>query len=119
MWVLAVKHDGRHEARLVANGNLIAVPLNSVHTSVVSLRGLRLVLFLAERNGLETWATDIGNAHLEKTCIKARKSFGHLEGHLLIIQAALHGIISSGRRFGDLLTDSLKQLGFFQSQAEP
>ena len=57
IWVFAVKHDGRHEARLVSYGNLTAVPLNSVHTGVVTLRGLRLVLFLAERNGLETWAT--------------------------------------------------------------
>ena len=124
MWVFAVKHDGRYEARLVANGNLTAVPLNSVHASIVSLRGLRSVLFLTERNGLETWATDIENAHIEikthvKACIKAVKAFGHLEGHLFIIQAALHGLRSSGRRFGDLLTDFLKQLGFFQSKAEP
>ena len=65
-WVFAVKHDGRHEARLVANGNPTAVPLNSVCAGVVSLRGLRIVLFLAERNGLETWATDIGNACVSK-----------------------------------------------------
>ena len=31
----------------------------------------------------------------------------------------MYGLRSSGRRFGDLLTDSLKQLGFFQSKAEP
>jgi len=35
------------------------------HTSVVSLRGLRLCLFLAELNQLEAWSTDIGNAYLE------------------------------------------------------
>ena len=124
MWVFAIKHDGRHKARLVANGNLTAVPLNSVCAGVVSLRGLRMVPFPAERNGLETWATDIGNAYPEartheKVCIKASKAFGSLEGHLLIVRAALCGLRSSGRRFGDLLTDSLKQLGFFQSKAEP
>ena len=49
----------------------------------------------------------------------AGEAFGPLEGHLLVIQAASHGLRSGGRRFGDLLTDSLKQLGFFQSKAEP
>ena len=122
--MFAVKHDGRHEAPLAAMGNPTAVPPNSVCAGVVSLRGSRMVPFLAERNGLETWAADIGNACLEagtqeKVCIKAGKAFGPLEGHLLIIQAALHGLRSSGRRFGDLLTESLKQLGFFQSKAEP
>ena len=52
---------------------------------MVSLRGLRTVLFPAERNGLETWATDIGNAcsearTQEKVCIKAGKAFRQLEG---------------------------------------
>ena len=54
MWVFAVKHDGRHKARLAANGNLAAVPLNLVHAGAVSLRGLRTVLFLAEMNEPET-----------------------------------------------------------------
>ena len=80
MWVFAVKHDGRHKARPVANGNLTAVPLNSVYAGVVSLRGLRIVLFLAERNGLETWATDIGNACLEAGHM--RKHASRQEKHL-------------------------------------
>ena len=65
----------------------------------------------------------IGNAHLEagtyeKVCIKAERAFAPFDGHLLIIQAALHGLRSGGRRFGDLLTHFLKQSGFFQSKAE-
>ena len=57
-----VKHDGRHKARLVADGHLTDVPDDSVYSSVVSLRGLRILLFLAELNGLVVWGTDIGNA---------------------------------------------------------
>ena len=41
--VFAVKHDGRHKARMVADGHLTDVPLDSVYSGVVSLRGLRLV----------------------------------------------------------------------------
>ena len=63
--VYAVKHDGRHKARMVADGHLTDIPLDSVYSGVVSLRGLRLVIFLAELNDLETFATDIGNAYLE------------------------------------------------------
>jgi hypothetical protein len=60
-----VKHDGRHNARLVADGHLTDIPLESVYSGVFSLRGFRMILFLAKLNHLELWATDIGNAYLE------------------------------------------------------
>ena len=62
--VFAVKHDGRHKARMVAGGHLTDTPLNSVYAGVVSLRGLCMCIFLAELNGMEAYATDIGNAYL-------------------------------------------------------
>jgi hypothetical protein len=37
--VYDVKHDGRHKARLVADGHLTGIPLDSVYSGVVSLRG--------------------------------------------------------------------------------
>ena len=63
--VHAVKHDGRHKARLVAGGHLTETPIDSVYSSVVSLRGVRLLAFIGELNGLKIWSTDIGNAYLE------------------------------------------------------
>jgi Reverse transcriptase (RNA-dependent DNA polymerase) len=74
--VYDVKHDGRHKARLVADGHLTDIPLESVYSGVVSLRGIRLLTFISELNGLDLWATDIGNAYLEantkeKVCILA------------------------------------------------
>ena len=118
------KHDGRHKARMVADGHLTELPLNSVYAGVVSLRGLRICIFLAELNGMEAWATDIGNAYLEattqeKVCIRAGKEFGDQAGNLLIIHKALYGLRSSGKEFGDLLAECLKQLGFTPSKAEP
>jgi hypothetical protein len=59
------KHDSRHKARMVADGHLTDIPLESVYSGVVSLRGLRIVTFLAKLNGLDLWATDISNAYLE------------------------------------------------------
>ena len=92
-----VKHDGRHKARLVADGHLTDVPDNSVYSSVVPLRGLRVLLFLAELNKLVVWGTNIGNAYLEaptseNVCIRAGPGFGALTGHLLSIYKALYGL---------------------------
>ena len=75
-FVYDVKHDGRHRARLVAGGHLTDIPVDSVYSGVVSLRGFRLLVFLAELNGMEVWSTDISSAYLEaytkeKVCITA------------------------------------------------
>ena len=61
-FVFDVKHDGRHKSRLVAGGHLTDTPVDSVYSGVVSLRSLRLVLFLAELNKLKIWGADTGNA---------------------------------------------------------
>jgi hypothetical protein len=80
------------------------IPLHSVYSGVVSLRGLRIVIFLSELNGLAIWATDIGNAYLEaitkeKLYIIAGPEFGPLHGHILVIRKALYGLRSSGKRW--------------------
>jgi hypothetical protein len=59
------KHDGRHKAWMVANSHLTDIPLESMYSGVVSLCRLRIIIFLAELNGLDLWATDIRNAYLE------------------------------------------------------
>jgi hypothetical protein len=122
--VYATKHDGRHKARMVADGHLTDVPLESVYSGVVSLRGLRIVTFLAEHNGLELWGTDIGNAYLEaeskeRVAIIAGKEFGELEGHILIIFKALYGLRTSGLRWHERFADCLRSMGFTPSKAEP
>ena len=122
--VYAVKHDGRHKARLVAGGHLTDTPLDSVYSSVVSLRGVRILAFIAELNKLELWATDIGNAYLEsytqeKVYIIAGPEFGEREGHTLIIVRALYGLKSSGLRWHQRFADVLRNMGFTPSKAEP
>lgn len=122
-FVYAVKHDGRHKARLVAGGHLTDTPVDSVYSSVVSLRGLRLIVFLSELNDLELWSTDVGNAYLEaktkeKVYIVAGPEFGEREGHTLVIHKALYGLRSSGLRFREKLADSLRDMGFVPSKAE-
>ena len=122
-FVYAVKHDGRHKARLVAGGHLTEAPDDSIYSSVVSLRGLRLVLFLVELNGLSVWSTDVSNAYLEaktkeKVYIVAGSEFKELEGHMLIINKALYGLRSSGLRWHERFADTLRDMGFAPSKAE-
>ena len=58
-------------------------PLDSVYSGLVSLRSLRLVIFLTELNGLQLYAANVGNAYLEakikeKVCIYGRPEFRDL-----------------------------------------
>ena len=116
-FVYAVKHDGKFKARLVADGHLTKEP-------VVSLRSLRMVVFLSQLNDFEIWGADVGNAYLEaytdqKLCIIAGPEFKELQGHLLIMIKALHGTRSGGARWHDRLFDILQELRFKPSKADP
>jgi hypothetical protein len=76
------------------------------------------------KNGLDLWATDIGNAYLEaKTSellfIIASPEFGDLEGHMLIIYKALYGLCSSGLHWHECFSTCLRDMGFFPCKAEP
>ena len=51
-FVFDVKHCGKFKARLVADGHVTKEPNETVYSGVVSWRNLRLVMFLAELNGL-------------------------------------------------------------------
>ncbi len=120
--VFACKHDGRRKARLVAGGHLTDTPIDSVYSSVVPLRGIRMLTFLSELNGNQAWATDIGNAYLEsytqeKVYIIAGPEFGDREGHTLIITKALYGLRTSGLRWAERFSDVLRDMGFFPSKA--
>ena len=102
-FVFDVKHYGRHKDRLLADRNQTDVPLSSVYSGVVSLRGITLVLFAAELNQLDSWGNDVENACLEaftkeKVRITAGRKFEPLEGHALIINKTLCGIRTSGLR---------------------
>ena len=123
-FVYAVKHDGRFKARLVADGHLTKEPVESIYSGEVSLRSLRMVVFLSQLNNLEIWGADVGNAYLEaytdeKLCIMAGPEFKELQGHLLIMVKALYGTRSGGARWHDRLFDILQELKFRPSKADP
>ena len=89
---------------MVASRHLTEVPIESVYSGVISLRGIRLMMFLAELNQMEAWGTDISSAYLdaltkEKLFIKAGPEFRDQEGHILLVKKALYRLPTSGVRW--------------------
>jgi hypothetical protein len=127
VWMIFdVKQSGRRKARLVCGGHLTPPSDDTYYSSVASLRSMRIVMFLAELNGLEICAGDIGNAYLtsytnEKVTFVAGpefRDFGH-EGHTMKVIRACYGLRESGSRFHERLAGVLWSEGFVPSKADP
>ena len=119
--VFAVKFDGRHKARFVAICHQTPDSIETIYSGVVSLRNLRLVIFLGKLNNLDIWGADIGNAYLEtftdkKLYIVAGPEFLEVDGYILIFVKALYGLKSSGRRWAEVIHSILKDMKFTPSK---
>ena len=99
-FVFDIKHCGKFKARLVADGHLTKEPMETVYSGVVSIRNLRLAMFLAELNNLELWGADVGNAYLQ--ALTREKLY-----------------IVGGPEFEDKFFDILHDMGFKPSKADP
>ena len=122
--IFAVKHDGRHKARLVAGGHRTPDPIECIYSGVLSIRSLRLVIFQAKLKSLEVWGADIGSAYLEaktkeKLYVDAGPGFEELEGHILVIYKALYGLKRSGLRWSQKIHDIRLDMGFSSCKADP
>ena len=122
--VFAVKFDDRHKARMVADGRLTPEPIENINSGVVSLRNLRLVIFLGKLNHLDLWGAEIGNAYLEaftdeKLYIVAGPEFQELEGYILIFLKALYGLKSSCKRWAEVIHGILSDMKSLPSKADP
>ena len=87
----------------ITGGHLTPEAVENIYSGVVSLRNLRVVIFLGKLNNLDIWGADIGNAYLEaftdeKAYVVAGSEFEELEGYNLIFLKAIYGLKSSGKR---------------------
>lgn len=124
MMVYDVKHDGRYRARLVASGNMTKVEGTESYSLVVSLRTLRLAMLLGELNDLKLMVGDITSAYLlaltkELIFFKAGPEFLDKAGHLMVVHKAIYGLRGSGKAWHDLLYDTLNDMGFKPTKADP
>ena len=112
------------KARLVAGGHTTDAPATLTYSSVVSCDSVRIALTIAALNGLEVMACDIQNAYLtadcrEKIWTRAGPEFGSESGTILLIRKALYGLKSSGAAFRAHLAETLYDIGFVPTRADP
>ena len=122
--IFDVKIDFTRKAKFVAGGHFTDPPESITYCSVVSMETVHIAFLIAALNDLEFCAAYIGNAFLNAECkeiiwVKAGKEFGANEGKPMIIVNALYGLKSSGAAWGNLLSSSIKQMGFASSKANP
>jgi Reverse transcriptase (RNA-dependent DNA polymerase) len=82
------------------------------------------VLLIGELNRLKMMARDVTSAYLmaltkELIFFKAGTEFGERAGHLMVVRKSLYGLHTSGKSWRDLLFDTLKDMGFTPSLADP
>ena len=120
-----MKFDGRCKARLVTNGSKTEQPKDDIFLGVIGLESVRLTFLIAQMNGLQVCAADIGNAFLygqtrEKVYIKAGREFGAgIAGQPLIIDKGLYGLRSSSTHFHEHLSCKLRSMKYSPSKADP
>ena len=124
--VFDIKMDGdfTRKARLVAGGHTTDTPASITYSSVVSRESVRIAFLIAALNDLEVFAADIGNAYLNAPCREkiwtiAGPEFGTDSGCIMVVKRALYGLKSSGAAWRAMLAQTLMDLGYKSSRADP
>jgi hypothetical protein len=124
--VFIIKMDGKftRKSRLVAGGHTTDPPSSITYSSVVSRDTVRIAFTLAALNDLDVMSCDIGNAYLNAPCrekiwCKAGTEFGSDKGKVLKVVRALYGLKSSGASWRAMFAQTLSDLGYVSSKADP
>ena len=112
------------KAQLVAGGHTTEAPATLTYSLVVSRDSIWIALTVAALNELEVMACDIQNAYLtadchEKIWIHAGPEFGSEASTIMFIHKALYGLRSSGAAFHAHLAETLYDIGFVSTRADP
>jgi hypothetical protein len=122
--IFEIKMDLTRKARFVAGGHMTEPPASITYSSVVSHDSVRLAFLLAALNGLDIVACDIGIAYLNAPCREkiwfvAGPEFGSRQGTVIRVVRAIHGLKSSGASWRAMFTNSIQDMGFKPSIADP
>jgi hypothetical protein len=114
----------RRKARFVAGGHVTDVPSTLTYGSVVSRDSVRIALTIAALNDLRIMACDILNAYLSADCreriwTRTGPEFGSEAGTIFIVKKALYGLKSAGAAFRALLAETLYDIGYVPTKADP
>ena len=110
-----LKHDLRNKCRLVAGGNRLDASGYNTSSSMVKNSSVKLLLLIAAANDLKVEGGDVENVCLnakcrEKVWIIAGPEFDDKSGMKILIQKALCGLKTSGRKLWELLADVLRKM---------
>ena len=110
--------------RLVADGHKTKTPPTLTYSSVVSRDSVHIAFLIAALNDLQILSCDIQNAYLtadchEKIYIIAGPEFGSEAGSIMLVKKALYGLKSSGTAFRAHLAETLYDLGYTPTKADP
>ena len=114
----------RRNSRYVAEVHTTETTVALTYASVVSRDSVRIALKLADLNGLDVLLCDIQNVYLTAQCREkiwtvAGPEFGSDIGKIFIIKMALYDLKSSGTAFCPLLAETLHELNYIPSKADP
>jgi hypothetical protein len=123
--IFDVKLDLTRKAHYVAGGHWTDTPSHLTYSSVVTRESVRIAFLIAALNDIEILSTDVGNAYLQAPTRKrvhttAGPEFGpHRIAQTVIIVRALCGMKSSGASWHTQLSETLYDLNFKPTIADP
>ena len=122
--VFDVKMTFERKARFVAGGHTTEAPASVTHSSVVSRESICLGFLIAALNGVDILAADLQNACLNAPCrekiwFEGGKECREDEGKVLIVVRALYGLKSAGFSWRSEFAQTLRDLGFESTKADP
>ncbi|MHA7927589.1 MAG: Ty1/Copia family ribonuclease HI, partial [Marinobacter sp.] len=122
--IFDIKMDFTRKARFVAGGHLTDAPSSITYSSVVSRDSVRIALLVAALNDLDIQACDIGNAYLNAPCreriwFQGGSEVGPDKGKVLVVTRALYGLKSSGASWRNMFAQSIMDMGFVSTRADP
>ena len=99
-------------------------PTTLTYSSVVSRESVRQAFLISALNDLNILDADIGNAYInvmtkEKVYTAAGKEFGECTGQTIIITRALYCLKSSSAAWRPHLAQTLRDMNFKSSYADP
>jgi hypothetical protein len=123
--IFDIKCDFTRKARFVTSGHWMDAPTQLTYFSIVTRDSVHIAFLIAALNDLDILLADVGNAYLQvpmrkKIHTTAGPEFGpHNVGKRVIIVRAMYGLKSSEATWHAKLSQTLQDMGFTPSYADP
>ena len=123
--VFNIKMDFTWKAQFVAGGHTTEAPALMAYSSVVSHNSIHLASFIVDLNDIDIMSMDLENTFIHTPCHeKIRFNGGHEcgkkdYGKVCIVVHLLYDLKSAGAAFWSALAQTLQDIGFTSTKADP